>query len=102
MERLCCRSTTLSGFTDTPQDIAQAAKALLRALSVPHERIRGIGLTVGALQQPLPLQLSSPALADQGQAALCTHDTLLTMCHSRMRHPLPAPSMHRHAARLQP
>ena len=44
--RTCCRSATLSGFTDRPQDIAHAAKALLRALNVPHERIRGIGLTV--------------------------------------------------------
>ena len=41
-----CRSSTLSSFTDTPQDIAQAAKGLLRALNVPHERVRGIGLTV--------------------------------------------------------
>ena len=46
----CCRSTTLSGFTDKPQDIAQAAKTLLRALNVPHERIRGIGLTVSGPQ----------------------------------------------------
>ena len=40
------RSITLNRFTDATQDLARECRVLLRALKVPADQIRGIGISV--------------------------------------------------------
>ena len=48
------RSTTLPYFTAADRDVAPAARSLLRALRVPAQEIRGIGIAVNT---PVPFVL---------------------------------------------
>lgn len=41
------RSVTLSRFVDNPDDIYHEVVVLLDAMKIPHEEIRGMGITVG-------------------------------------------------------
>jgi DNA repair protein REV1 len=41
------RSITLGRYVSTAADIAKEAVAMLAAMKIPHEEIRGIGITVG-------------------------------------------------------
>ena len=43
------RSVTLGRYVSTASDIAKEAVAMLAAMKIPHEEIRGIGITVRGL-----------------------------------------------------
>lgn len=43
------RSVTLNRFTDSTVDLARECRALLRALNIPADQIRGIGISVSGL-----------------------------------------------------
>lgn len=40
------RSVTLARFTDAAEEVARCAEGLLRALRVPPDQIRGMGIAV--------------------------------------------------------
>lgn len=46
------RSVTLPRFTAAAADVAREAKNMLRALKVPFDQIRGIGIAVRGLLDP--------------------------------------------------
>ncbi|GLI64744.1 hypothetical protein VaNZ11_008111, partial [Volvox africanus] len=60
------RSVTLSRFTDDPTDLRREAVGLLRALNIPPEELRGLGITVAKLDNDsasLTTRPSAPAAA---------------------------------------
>ncbi|GIL73675.1 hypothetical protein Vretimale_5440, partial [Volvox reticuliferus] len=60
------RSVTLSRFTDDPTDLRREAVGLLRALNIPPEELRGLGITVAKLDNDpasLTTRPSAPAVA---------------------------------------
>lgn len=49
------RSVTLNRFTDATADLTHECRAMLRALKVPADQIRGIGISVSFLSSLLPM-----------------------------------------------
>ena len=44
------RSVTLNRFTDSANDLAMEAKTLLRALKIPADQLRGVGISVSSIK----------------------------------------------------